>query len=88
MEALLGSKIAFVSTEILSSNKTTGWIGSKYARTCEFICYVFRHVDKYIARKKYNDTNTKDYDSKMRKNHLFLRYLDVLSTIKEKRSDS
>ena len=85
MEELVTSKIDFAPIEILSSDKTTGWIGSDYIRTCKFLPYILRNVDRYIAEKNQDDINIKDYNLKRYKNYLLLRNLKVLNTIKEKR---
>jgi len=85
MEALASSKIDFAPIEALSTDKTTGWIGSDFIRTCKFIVHIFRLLDILIAKKNNNRTNVKNYTPTMCKNYLLLRNIDVPKTIKEKR---
>ena len=85
MEGLVNSRIDFAPIETLTSDKTTGWIGSDYMRLCKFIGYIFRNMDRHISEKNHNNVNIKNYNSKMCRNYLLLRNLDVPNTIKEKR---
>ena len=51
IEALVSSQIDFAPVEVLSSERTTGWIGSDFIRLCKFIPYVFRLMGILIAKK-------------------------------------
>ena len=85
MEELFNSKIDFAPIEILSSDKTTGWIGSDYIRTCKFMPYIFRYADRFFERKNHDNVNINNYNAKRCKNYLLMRNLKVPSTIKDKR---
>ena len=85
MEALASSRIDFAPIEILSTDKTMGWIGSDFIRTCKFIVHIFRMMDILVAKKNNSKINVKNHNSKMCKNCLLLRNIDVPNAIKEKR---
>ena len=79
MEALVKS------IEILTSVKTTDWIGSDCIRLCKLMPCTFRNVDRFIAKKNHNNANIEMHTSRMRNTYLLLCNLDVLDKIKEKR---
>ena len=70
--------------QILTNNKTTGWIGSAYFSLCKFIPCTFRNMDQYVAEKNYNSINVETHASKMCKIYLLLCNLDVPDNIKDK----
>lgn len=85
MEELINSKIDFAPIEILSSDKTTGWIGSDCIRTCKFMPCVFRYADRFFERKNQDNININNCNAKRCKNYLLMRNLKVPSKIKDKR---
>ena len=85
MEDLVRARIDFAPLEILASYKTTGWIGSDYMRFAKFMCYILRYLDIYIFKKNHTNVNIKDFNSKMCKNYLLLRNLEVPNKIADKR---
>ena len=85
MEQLAKSGIEFVPEEILTNDKTTWQIANDYVRTGKFLPYLCRNMDSLLTTNSMDETNAKDYKSKMCKNYLNLRNLQVPNALKEKR---